>query len=88
MAAEVNLHYMDVCSSSNDKGTGLANLQAAMKWEHEPLYVIGDDLNDLSMIERFDGLAMENANPLIKEKARATFDSVGEMLKYLQAADK
>jgi hypothetical protein len=40
------------------------------------------------MIERFDGFAMENANPLVKEKARATFDSVGEMLKYLQAADK
>ena len=88
VAAEVNLHYVDVCSSGNDKGTGLANLQAAMKWEHDPLYVIGDDLNDLSMIERFDGFAMENANPLVKEKARATFDSVGEMLKYLQAADK
>ena len=50
--------------------------------------MIGDDLNDLSMIERFDGFAMENANPLVKEKAKATFGYVGEMLRYLQVADK
>ena len=88
MTAEVNLHYVDVCSAGNDKGTGLANLQAAMGWEQHPLYVIGDDLNDLSMIERFGGFAMENANPLVKEKAKATFGYVGEMLRYLQRADK
>ena len=88
VTAEVNLHYVDVCSAGNDKGTGLANLRAAMGWEHHPLYVIGDDLNDLSMIERFGGFAMENANPLVKEKAKATFSYVGEMLRYLQRADK
>ncbi|MBQ3971041.1 MAG: HAD-IIB family hydrolase [Selenomonadaceae bacterium] len=87
VTAEVNLHYVDVCSLGNDKGTGLVQLQAGMGWESYPLYVIGDDLNDLSMIERFEGFAMENANPLVKEKAKATFISVGEMLRYVQAED-
>lgn len=87
VTAEVNLHYVDVCSAGNDKGTGLANMQIVMGWERYPLYVIGDDLNDLSMIERFDGFAMENANPLVKEKARADFVSVGELLRYLQASE-
>ncbi|MBQ1913620.1 MAG: HAD hydrolase family protein, partial [Selenomonadaceae bacterium] len=87
VTAEVNLHYVDVCSLGNDKGTGLVQLQAGMGWESYPLYVIGDDLNDLSMIERFEGFAMENANPLVKEKAKATFPSVGEMLRYVQAED-
>ena len=80
LSAEANLHYVDVCAAGNTKATGLARLQEIMDWQKFPLCVIGDDLNDLSMIERFQGFAMAGGNPLVKEKANGIFDSVGKML--------
>ena len=80
LVAEVNLFYVDVCSGGNDKGTGLANLQECMGWESHPLYVIGDDLNDVSMIQRFHGFAMERGNPQARKMASRVFPSVGTML--------
>lgn len=80
LSAEANLHYVDVCAAGNTKGTGLAHLQELMGWQEAPLCVIGDDLNDLSMIERFQGFAMASGNPLVKDAARAVFPSVGAML--------
>ena len=71
---------MDVCAAGNTKATGLAHLQECLGWQQHPLYVIGDDLNDLSMIERFQGFAMASGNPLVKETAQAIFPSVGAML--------
>jgi hydroxymethylpyrimidine pyrophosphatase-like HAD family hydrolase len=71
---------VDVCAAGNNKGTGLEHLQDVMGWQDYPLYVIGDDLNDLSMIEKFHGFAMASGHPLVLEKARGAFASVGEML--------
>jgi len=80
LSAEANLAYIDVCAAGNNKGTGLYHLQEAMGWQKSPLYTIGDDLNDLSMIERFQGFAMSNGNPQVKAAAKAVFPSVGAML--------
>lgn len=83
LSAEANLTYVDVCAAGNNKATGLERLQGIMSWQDYPLYVIGDDLNDLSMIERFKGFAMKSGNELVKEKARGTFTSVGEMIEAI-----
>jgi Cof subfamily protein (haloacid dehalogenase superfamily) len=80
LSAEANLAFVDVCAAGNNKGTGLEHLQEVMGWQDYPLYVIGDDLNDLSMIEKFHGFAMASGHPLVLEKARGAFASVGEML--------
>ena len=80
LSAEANLAFVDVCAAGNNKGTGLEHLQDVMGWQDYPLYVIGDDLNDLSMIEKFHGFAMASGHPLVLEKARGAFASVGEML--------
>ncbi len=80
LSAEVNLFYVDVCAIGNDKGTGLEHLRDGMGWREHPLYVIGDDLNDISMIERFRGFAMEPGNAQVREKASRVFPSVGAML--------
>ena len=84
LSAEANLFYIDVCSVGNNKGTGLAHLREKMGWKDHPLYVIGDDLNDVSMIERFRGFAMESGNPKVKEIAGRTFPSVGAMLETVR----
>lgn len=83
LSAESNLFYVDVCAANNNKATGLERLQSVMGWQDYPLYVIGDDLNDLSMIEIFKGFAMKSGNELVKEKARGTFTSVGEMIEAI-----
>ena len=43
-----------------------------------------DVMDTASQVAEFFGLPI----PLVKEKARATFGYVGEMLRYLQRADK
>ena len=83
LSAEANLFYIDVCAVGNNKGAGLAHLQEKMGWEKAPLYVIGDDMNDISMIQRFGGFAMENGNPEVKRAARRIFSSVGAMLEEM-----
>lgn len=80
LSAEANLAYVDVCAAGNTKATGLLHLQEVMSWQEYPLYVIGDDLNDLSMIERFHGFAITSGNSMVKAKASGLFASVGEML--------
>ena len=80
LSAEANLHYVDVCAAGNSKATGLTHLQECLGWQEFPLYVIGDDLNDLSMIEKFQGFAMASGNPLAQAAAQAVFPSVGAML--------
>lgn len=86
LIAEVNLFYIDVCARGNNKGTGLVHLQEGMGWQDCPLYVIGDDLNDLSMVERFQGFAMEQGNPQLKEIASRVFPSVEAMLDTMMDA--
>ncbi len=80
LSAEANLSYVDVCAAGNNKGTGLAHLQEKMGWEKLPLYVVGDDRNDVSMIRRFHGFAMESGNAEVKAIAGQVVPSVGAML--------
>mgnify|MGYP001006839351 CR=1 FL=1 len=50
-------------------------------WEDADLLIIGDDRNDLAMIERYDGYTVRRAQPFMHEAARGVYDSVGAMLR-------
>ena len=51
-----------------------------MDWQDAEVYAIGDEINDLPMLEAYDGFTVDTARDLIKDKARAVYPSVGGML--------
>jgi hydroxymethylpyrimidine pyrophosphatase-like HAD family hydrolase len=52
-------------------------------YNNAPLYVIGDDLNDIGMIKRFDGFCVANAKEEVKEHAIKEFESVASCIEHI-----
>lgn len=63
-------YFLEVMPKGVDKATSLARLLEELKLTKEEMIACGDGFNDLSMIQ-FAGLgvAMENAQPIVKEHA-------------------
>lgn len=62
--------YLEVLNKEANKGTALHALAEHLGFAKEELMAIGDNENDLTMIEYAGtGVAMQNAIPLIKEHA-------------------
>lgn len=51
-----------------------------MGWTGAEIFAIGDEVNDLPMIEAFHGYTVTTARDAIKAKARCAYESVGTML--------
>ena len=51
-----------------------------MGWQAAEVYAIGDESNDLPMLEAFQGFTVNTAREAIKEKTKAVYASVGAML--------
>jgi len=73
--------YFEILNKEASKGAAVANLAQHLGIKQEEIMAIGDNENDLSMIEYAGlGVAMGNAVPLIKEAANvvtATNDEHG-----------
>ena len=64
-------HWVDVQSQGVNKGVGIRRLQQALGISPAQTMVFGDFLNDLEMMDAADwSFAMENAHPLLRERAR------------------
>lgn len=62
--------YLEVLNKKASKGAALASLAAHLNLQSEEIMAIGDNENDLTMIEYAGtGVAMKNAIPMIKEAA-------------------
>ena len=79
--AQKNTHSLDIVPLGINKSVGVENLLRIMNWDAE-VYVIGDESNDLPMINRFGGYTVATAKDFVKKKASAIFESVGAMLNY------
>ena len=61
---------------------GMTHLLELRRWgEAKEVLVIGDDMNDLPMIRHFNGHAVANAAPEVRDAASSVFLSVGQMLR-------
>jgi Cof subfamily protein (haloacid dehalogenase superfamily) len=80
LQCNVNRCFVDVNISGTNKYNGLKALQECLDWQDAPLYPIGDDRNDLPMIEGYDGFTVTRAKPFMHEAAQAVYPSVGSML--------
>ena len=64
-------HWLDVMDPATNKGAGIRSIQKALGLTPAQTMVFGDFLNDLEMMDVADySFAMDNAHPLLRERAR------------------
>ncbi len=80
LGGNINRSYLDINYVESNKGWGLQKMLDSGDWKGRELLVIGDDKNDLPMIERFHGFTVATAQPFMQEAAAKVYDTVGEML--------
>ena len=87
-AVESYLHRgtLDIVARGVSKQTGV---EAAAAWlKANEVYVIGDDYNDLPMIEGLNGFAMSSGVEAVKAAASRLFDTVDACLDYLESPSR
>lgn len=71
MVAVSGAHWVDVTSRTANKGRAIRHLQDAFDITPAQTMVFGDFLNDMEMMDAADySFAMDNAHPLLRERAR------------------
>lgn len=64
-------HWLDVQNHGTNKGAGIRHLQRALGITRAQTMAFGDFLNDLEMMDAAEySFAMDNAHPLLQERAR------------------
>lgn len=71
---------LDITPKGISKEQGIRKLIELMGWSSPEIYTIGDEINDLPMIEAFGGFTVDTARDAIKAKARGVYAGVGAML--------
>lgn len=71
---------VDIVPAGVSKSQGIEKLLELMDWQDAEVYAIGDETNDLPMLEVFRGYTVATARAAIKAKARSVYQSVGDML--------
>lgn len=71
---------VDIVPVGVSKSQGIEKLLELMNWQEADVYAIGDESNDLPMLEAFQGFTVETAREAIKAKTQAVYASVGAML--------
>ena len=71
---------VDITPAGVSKSQGIDTLLELMGWQQAEVFAIGDETNDLPMLEAYDGFTVDTARDAIKEKARAVYGGVGDML--------
>lgn len=75
-----NKCFIDITVEGIDKGIGLSEMLKVFDWKENSLFTIGDDENDLPMIEKFNGYTVPSAMIEVKKRAIKIYNSVGELL--------
>lgn len=71
---------VDIVPAGVSKSQGITKLQELMGWQEAKVYAIGDESNDLPMLEKFKGFTVDTARAAIQARAKAVYASVGAML--------
>ena len=71
---------IDIVPKGINKAIGLLKVAEIYSCEKENIISVGDDINDLAMIEAFNSYAMENGVDIIKKTAKHITKSVTELI--------
>lgn len=83
LTAHQNGIYVDICAPCTDKVSGLMSVLQYFNASESKLSVVGDNLNDLSMIRAFHAFAMENGRTEVKAEANHTVSDFSEIMEIL-----
>lgn len=78
--AHPNSEYVDVVPDGVDKADAVAVVAAYLGVPSDCVYTAGDGRNDMNMLSRFHGFAMEQAEKPVQHAAERVVSSVGEAL--------
>ncbi len=78
-----NINYIDITPAGVDKATGIQNLIEAIGIDQECVWSIGDNYNDLPMIEQYHGCAIKSGVSDLKHVAEHICDTVGEAIRLI-----
>lgn len=73
----------DITRGGNNKAVGLSRFAAAIGVAEENVYTIGDGLNDLDMLLKFNSFSMEESAPEVHAAADRRVGGVAEALKII-----
>ena len=76
----LNLNYINIVPKGISKATGVGVLIEHIGIDEQFVSVIGDDLNDIPMIERYKGYTVNNARDDVKATSVKSYDSVAELI--------
>ena len=71
---------LDITPQNVSKRQGIENLVELMNWNGAEIFAIGDEINDLPMLEAFNGFTVDTARKEIRDKVKKICSGVGEML--------
>lgn len=73
---------IDITAPDMSKAAGMAHLLELRRWgEAKEVLVTSGDMNDLPVIRHFNGYAVANAAPEVRDAASSVFLSIGQMLR-------
>lgn len=76
----INLNYINVVPKGISKASGLDLIIDLCQIEKENVSVIGDDLNDIPMLERYNGYVVNNAKDEVKAISVDVYNSVADLI--------
>lgn len=71
---------IDIPPRGIDKGEGVARFAKSVGVPEDNVYCAGDEMNDMAMITRFHGCAVENARREIKDAAEGVYADIAEII--------
>jgi HAD superfamily hydrolase (TIGR01484 family) len=76
----INLNYINIVPKGISKASGLDIIIKHAGIDKKFVSVIGDDLNDIPMLEKYNGYAVNNAKDEVKAIALQVYNSVSELI--------
>ncbi len=71
---------IDIPRCGIDKGVGIADYADFMHIPHDAIWTAGDNYNDLAMLTRFHGCAMENGVQAVKDVSRGVYPDIASII--------
>jgi HAD superfamily hydrolase (TIGR01484 family) len=79
-----NWGCLDIVPKGRDKAVGILQLAELLEVEKEDIYVVGDNFNDIAMLDAFHSFVVENACDEVKKHATmGIVPSVGHLCRML-----
>ena len=76
---------IDIPPVGVNKGEGMAKFARELGVPEDHVYCAGDNVNDIPMVARFHGCAVENAAPELKAAAEAVYPDIAAVIEHIMS---